>query len=48
MDVGKSQVFNSLPVLTSHSRIVLSAPPVARRVEVGSTSTVQSAPWWPW
>jgi hypothetical protein len=48
MDVANSQVCSSLPVWTSHNRSVLSAPPVASSVESGLTSTVQSAPWWPW
>jgi len=43
--VANSHVFKSLPVLTSHNLIVLSAPPVARSTVLGSTSTVQRAPW---
>lgn len=45
--VPNSHVFSSLPVLISHSLIVLSAPPVARRTVFGSQSMVQRAPWWP-
>jgi hypothetical protein len=46
--VGKSHVFRHLPDLMSQRRMVLSAEPLAMMVEVGSTSTVQMAPWWPW
>ena len=46
--VLKSHTFTHLPVRTSHRRTVLSAAPEARRVVVGSISTVQRAPWWPW
>jgi len=42
--VLKSHVFTHFPVAISHILIVLSAPPEARRVEVGSGQTVHSAP----
>src|SRR6195952_777835 len=48
MDDANSQVFSSFPDLMSQSLIVLSAAPEARSVVVGSTSTVQMAPTWPW
>lgn len=43
--VGNSQTFTHSPVLMFHSRTVLSADPVARRMVLGLTSTVQIAPW---
>src|SRR6187431_1637289 len=46
--VGNSHVFRHFPDLTSHRRMVLSADPLAIMVDVGSTSTVQMAPTWPW